>query len=263
MPFPHAERVIYRMNPLDSVICQLRFPPILTIETQIPDEFQECVRGDFPGFQVRQEPILQIGPDVSKEIPTEFLRRVMPSQTKNYEFLSEKGDWKLNLTRNFIALTAKEYRRWEDFKKMLEAPLNALRQVYNPAYFSRIGLRYVDVIRRSILSLSGAQWCDLLDSHILGLLGRTDVQNDIQGLEAKYELRLSDAGSMVRITIGLVQSPENDETCFMIDSDFYDTEKNNIEDTIAQLDYFHEQATNLIQSLMTPRLHAAMGPERI
>jgi len=263
MPFPHAERVIYRKNPLDRVICQLRFPPILTIETKIPDEFQESIRGDFPEFQVRQEPIVQIAPDVQKEVPTEFLQRIMPSQTKNYEFLSKKGDWKVNLTRTFIALTANEYRRWEEFKEMFAAPLNALTRIYEPAYFSRIGLRYIDIIRRSVLGLNEAQWCDLLDSHILGLLGRPDVQNDIQSFEAKYEVRLSDTSSTVRITTALVQSPDNDETCFMIDSDFHNAEKTDIGYAIPKLDYFHERATNLIQSLITERLHTAMAPEKI
>jgi len=32
MPFPEVKRVIYEHNPLDKVICQLRFPPILRIE---------------------------------------------------------------------------------------------------------------------------------------------------------------------------------------------------------------------------------------
>ena len=47
--FSTETRCIYRKNQLAEVICQLRFPEILTIETNIPAQFQEAIRGDFPG----------------------------------------------------------------------------------------------------------------------------------------------------------------------------------------------------------------------
>ena len=56
MPFPEAERVVYRQNPLDRVVCQLKFPPILKIEREIPVEFQDRIRKDFPGFYEKREP---------------------------------------------------------------------------------------------------------------------------------------------------------------------------------------------------------------
>ena len=37
---PEAEWVIYETNPLHEVICQVRFPRILKLETETPIEFQ-------------------------------------------------------------------------------------------------------------------------------------------------------------------------------------------------------------------------------
>ena len=48
--FSHESRCEYRCNQLAEVICQLRFPEILTIGTTVPDRFQEAIRMDFPGF---------------------------------------------------------------------------------------------------------------------------------------------------------------------------------------------------------------------
>jgi hypothetical protein len=45
-PFPESERIIYAKNPLESVICQLRFPAILKISSEPPVEFQETLRKD-------------------------------------------------------------------------------------------------------------------------------------------------------------------------------------------------------------------------
>ena len=43
MPFKDTERVIYNKNPLIEVVCQLRFPRILTISETQPTSFQEKV----------------------------------------------------------------------------------------------------------------------------------------------------------------------------------------------------------------------------
>ena len=59
MPFPEtSQKIIYKKNPLDRVICQLRFPPILKIDTELPDKFQESIRNDFPEFQEKEGPAI-------------------------------------------------------------------------------------------------------------------------------------------------------------------------------------------------------------
>ena len=55
MPFPEVKRIIYKKNPLDKVICQLRFPTILKIEKEIPAEFQERIRKEFPNYSESTE----------------------------------------------------------------------------------------------------------------------------------------------------------------------------------------------------------------
>ena len=62
----------------------------------------------------------------------------------NYNFISEDGRWKLNLTQGFIALSTLSYTRWEDFATRLDRPLAQFIQLYQPAFFERIGLRYVN-----------------------------------------------------------------------------------------------------------------------
>ena len=50
MPFPDATRVIFDANPLDEVICQVKFPPILRIETD-PAAFQDQIRAEYPNYE--------------------------------------------------------------------------------------------------------------------------------------------------------------------------------------------------------------------
>ena len=51
MPFPKSKRVQYRLSPIRTVVCQLRFPTILRVEALQPVDFQEEIRRAFPLFQ--------------------------------------------------------------------------------------------------------------------------------------------------------------------------------------------------------------------
>ena len=62
MLFSEYARYQYVRSPLVEVICQLRFPAILTINTKEPAEFQEAVRHDFPRYAARKE---QLPPKVT------------------------------------------------------------------------------------------------------------------------------------------------------------------------------------------------------
>jgi uncharacterized protein (TIGR04255 family) len=261
MPFPQVQRVIYKRIPLDQVVCQLKFPPILRIDAEIPAGFQDRVRGEFPNYTEAAELNIEVAPTLRGQIPPELLRQLLQSPgNKNYEFSSEDEQWKINLTRTFVALTTKTYQRWEEFKEKLEIPLNALVDVYSPDYFSRVGLRYIDAIRRSALDLVGVGWSDLLQPHISGILGSSDVGSHVKSFENRYEIELSDGESVVRMVTRLVEAADG-EICYMIDSDFYNMQKTGVASAWERLDYFNARASRLIQWCITPRLHEAMEPQ--
>jgi uncharacterized protein (TIGR04255 family) len=263
MPFPETQqKIIYRKNPLDRVICQLRFPPILKIDTELPVGFQERIRNDFPEFREKEEAILPLPQIEQREIiPWDTLRNIMPTKIKNYEFTSEDGLWRINLTRTFVALTSLKYERRSQFKQKLENPMKALIDIYQPAYFSRIGLRYVDIIKRSLLNMREVNWNELLKPYILGLLGSNEVWSDIKSFEAKYDIQLESDGGTARVITKLVDWEEKNEPCFMIDTDFFTTERTEIENAENKLEFFHIRASRLIRWLITDRLHTAMEPE--
>jgi uncharacterized protein (TIGR04255 family) len=264
MPFPEVKRVIYKKNPLDKVICQFRFPPILKIDAEIPAEFQDKIRKDFPNYTETPELRVEPSPRIKGQIPPELLSQVLQStSTKNYEFSSEDGQWKINLTRTFIALTASKYERWEKFKETLQIPLKALTEIYSPVHFSRIGLRYIDIIQRSVLGLEGVSWTELLKPYILGVLAAAEICDYVRDSECRYEIGLSDRESTVRMVTKLVEDADSGEICYMIDSDFFNTKKTSINDTLNRLDYFNKRASRLIQWCITERLHKSMEPQRV
>ncbi len=261
MPFPATQRVVYDKNILDTVICQLRFPPILRIDAEIPAAFQERIRGEYPSFKETGQLNLPIPQDLKLGVPGDVLRIGVPTGVKNYEFSSDDSQWTINLSRTFLGLTTKKYARWEGFKEKLQGPLEALLSIYSPAFFSRIGLRYIDIINRSALNLTDVDWTELLKPHLLGVLASPDVGKRVANMEAAYEIALLDGVSKVRVVTRLVRSVQSDEQYYMVDSDFFDNARNSIDQALAKLDYLHERATRLLQWCITPRLHQAMEPK--
>jgi len=262
VPFPPVERVVYGKNPLEQVICQVRFPPVLRIDATLPADFQEQIRGAFPDYAETAELKIEVPSALGDQVPPEVIRQVLQSSaTKNYEFSSADGCWKVNLTRTFLALTATEYRRWEEFRERLEMPLGALLRCYEPEYFSRIGLRYVDAISRSRLGLSDVAWRELLSPALLGMLGSEDLSDSVETLEAVQQLRLADGKGSVRIAIRLTTAPDSDESVLVIDSDFFDASRSQITESRDKLDFLNARASRLIRWAITERLHEAMEPE--
>ena len=100
MLFSDRPRTHYEKTLAHEVICQLRFPTILSINNVEPADFQERIREDFPQYARKQD---VLPPQIVNGKP-----EPQPPVT-NYHFLSQDGRWKLNLTKDFIALSTLSY----------------------------------------------------------------------------------------------------------------------------------------------------------
>jgi len=168
--FSQESRRILSRNPLSNVICQLRFPDILIIGANLPVEFQNAIREDFPQYSAKKEPPL---PKLAGTPGNLHLEKQDPAT--NYSFTSADGIWSVNLTNNFISLSCRRYTCWEDFAAHLDKPLAAFIQIYRPAYFTRVGLRYLNFISRKALQLEHVPFRDLIAPCYLGVLAMDDL----------------------------------------------------------------------------------------
>jgi len=261
MPFPEKQRVIYKKNPLNKVICQFRFPPILRIDSEIPSSFQDSIRSDFPLYQEKIEVQNQVALGSKGNLPPEIISHLSKTvSTKNHEFSTVDGVWKINLTRTFLSLSTSSYYCWEDFKSRLIPLYELFIKLYTPPFVTRIGLRYIDIFDRSKLGLSNTSWSELLQPYFLGLLS-SEVGNKIQNSENINEILLSDDISVLRMVNSFVQNAQSQEQCYMVDSDFYFPRRIPTNEIFPKLDYLHQRATRLIQWIITSKLHEAMEPE--
>jgi uncharacterized protein (TIGR04255 family) len=195
--FSHEPRCIYRNNQLAEVICQLRFPEILSIGAKLPVDFQEVIRDEFPVYTTRKE---MPAPRLSGTPGNLSLEKQEP--ITNYQFASADGVWRVNLTGKFISLACTRYTCWEDFAKKLDKPLVSFIKIYKPAFFERVGLRYVNFFSRQALELEGIPFSQLFSPCYLGPLGEEDVSEHTvtrSSVDAELNLR---AGCKAKIHAG-------------------------------------------------------------
>ena len=116
-PFPETARVVYQRNPLAEVICQVRFPPVLRIEAELPAAFQERIRQRFPVYRGSESAGMLGGIAVPDEI-MQMVRDSFPGvlQKQPQAFASADEKWTVTLAKDFLALATTDYSRWENFR---------------------------------------------------------------------------------------------------------------------------------------------------
>lgn len=260
--FSHEQRCIYNKNQLGEVICQLRFPEILSICAHPPVEFQEAVRTFFPQYTAQKE---TPAPKLTG-LPGNLSFENQPA-TVNHQFVSADGSWRINLTSKFISLSCNHYTDWETFASRLDQPLAAFIRIYHPAYFERIGLRYLNFFSRKALHLEGTPFSQLITPCYLGILNEEDVLETATtrcSVDAEMAIR---GGCRVKIHAGpglVKQGGQHDpEVKFIFDQDLFLPGQLPVNLSTGALNTLHAQAFSIFRDAITQQLHEAMEPNEL
>ena len=258
--FSTDPRCRYGAHQLAEVICQFRFPEILSISAKDPAEFQEAIREDFPVFLRKAEipapKLVNTGGNLTVQ---------KPQPVTNYQFSTPDGTWRVNLTNTFISLSCTRYTCWEDFAAHLDKPLAAFIQTYKPAYFERVGLRYLNFISRFSLGLEGVPFSQLIQPCYLGPLAEEDVM-EASSLRNSVDCELAIRGGC-RVKIhagpGLVKrgGKQDQEVKFVFDQDLYMPGQLQLNLAVGALQTLHAQAGSIFRGAITDKLHNAMEPD--
>jgi uncharacterized protein (TIGR04255 family) len=256
--FPNSPRVIYKSTPLTNVVCQIRFPPILRIESNPPADFQDRIRAMFPLLERRA----QIG--LLQGLPPEFSKLLNATSGSGvvYAFQTKRKDFTLTLVPDALALTTTRYDRWEGFKDLLAEPLNALIEIYKPSFFGRIGLRYQNAIQRTALKLEDQPWANLLNQHILGILAVSDFEPNILEVRKTIRATFPDGVGSVFLQHGFGGNDARDRSVYLLDFDLY-SENIEVNNAIPLLDDLHTRAGRGFRWCISPFLHRRLGPSEL
>ena len=260
--FSQERRCVYQNNQLADVICQLRFPEILSISANLPVQFQEEIRSEFPIYSSRTE-----------QLPPKFegihgnLRIANQPAIINYQFSSQDNTYRINLTSRFISLSCNNYTCWEDFAKRLDKPLAAFIRIYKPIIFERIGLRYLNAISRESVCLTDFQFNELIHPMYLGILVDEEInetQTNRSGVDAEFAIR-GGCRAKIHAGPGLVNrnGRQEKEVKFIFDQDLSMSGNIPANFVAGAMETLHNQAFSIFRNAITDVLHNAMGPAEI
>ena len=260
--FSSAERCVYSKNPVLETVCQFRFPPILSIEAELPVKFQDAIREVFPRYEARKE---QPAPKVTA-VPGQPPKVEQLPAVTNHSFLTADGVWRINLTKDFVALTTQKYTHWEDFARMLDRPLGQFIQLYKPAFFDRVGLRYVNAVSRKELELEDTPWRELIEGRYLGPMGEEGM-NEAAFTRCSQDMELALSGGCrlkLRAGPGMVRragATDDKEVKFVLDTDVSMSGNVQVSMAAGALSTLHAHAYSVFRGAITDTLHDAMEPE--
>jgi uncharacterized protein (TIGR04255 family) len=249
-------RSIYGRNPLAEVIVAVKFPRQLTLEQQLPVELQASIKDRYP--------ILQLKNFAAYPLPASLTEATAPNQalfvSKQFEFLSEDKKHQVSVTPDLLALTTTSYTRWEDFIERFSAVFSSFCSIYEPPLFTRVGLRYKDIIDKAALGLATMPWDRLINSDLLRPFTFFSLDLDKNpDFTATVGLELGDA--QMRVNYGFVQGPEK-QTAFLIDTDCYvdPATLREPKDAMGAVEGLHKYTSLAFSSCITDELHSALQP---
>lgn len=263
MKFLRPRRVRYAKNPLIEVACEIRFPIQLSLQESLPIDFQKSIAQDFPILELQSELEIEFMFDPN-DAENSGRRGLKKNQTTSYSFSSVDHKWVVTLSSQAIRLSTESYLSWEEFETRLVQVLIAFQENYSVDYFTRIGLRYRDLIDRKILACEEVAWPELVNSQVFSTYNSYGfAEQDYLDFQQNVSIKL-DIGTLAA-RHGFVRHVEKKHTAFLIDAEFHLDEitKAGIDHVADILRDFNVQAGGFFRASISDRLHQLLEPTEL
>lgn len=229
---------VYACNFLKNVICRIDFPVDLKLKTSVPSGFQERIKSEFPksdeSFEVegkisaQEKPAIELGETV-----------------RSWRFYSRDRKRHVTLLSTYLALEEEKYTSYDDFKRLFQSAFEALIDGYAPTLFTRLGLRYINLIELG--TGKPMEWDGLINPILTSCL-RFEAEGDL--IRAMTQLTMQKEQGRVTIRYGM-SNPDFPEPIarklFRLDIDSYVGEDLEPDEVLRRLKILHEYAKDSFQ----------------
>lgn len=125
----------YKRNFLRQAVCEFRFPTLLELgRPKPPESFAKALRKEYPFLDLVQEMQLGIGGDPAGSV-------------NKHVFRSEKRKWTVSIKENALSVETSAYTDYNELRSRTLAALAAAYKVIDADFFTRVGLRYINVVQ--------------------------------------------------------------------------------------------------------------------
>lgn len=206
--FGDHEDVVFAGAPLTSVLCQVKFPPILSVAAPAGVAgFQEAMRAEYPRLlDVEQSASFQVSPEPSMSLSAPV-----------WKFTDEDAAWTVSLSIDFVSLDTPTYSSIDEFLSRLDRVLSALHRTLRPASSTRVGIRKINHFvsdTRNTASLLG-----IIRPELLGPLATESFPAPISGAGSFLQFH-EDESTIFVVRTGL-DTDEEHPLIFVLDMDYF------------------------------------------
>jgi len=250
---PAPDRRILKNNPLQQVVCQVRFDEADALSDRKTARrfFDKLggVDGPFPKFaQILAQRVIinpQAGPG---ETPT-------TEQQRGWRFSNAAGDCHITLLPDSLALETTSYPGWDEFAPHLQLALDVLAEEADPAIEQRLGLRFVNLIIHDKVR-SGPDWNGYIVADLLAPAQHLRLGSGIVATQHRVVL---DLGEDLRCILSYGLAPDANGTGrpgYILDLDVF----RELSAPFSAADVFkasvlmNDRAVSLFQQMITPKL---------
>lgn len=243
-------RTRYQRNPLETVLVQLQFHPVLKFPDRI-GEFQDRVRGVFPIYSSGALQSFDLTMDGS----------VRAHSQKLFRFFSEDRRRELHATETSLTLTLRSYQHREELSRDFLSGVRALHESVGAVSTRRLGLRFVNMLRRDRIGAAlgrSVQWDGLIHADYRPLPSLLDDPDSARTL---HEITSECDPGALTLRFGVVPELPRPDLYFRFDIDRYlegAIEEARID---ALLSGFTDDCFAMFHSALGPDLREWMGPE--
>lgn len=244
--FPNIDDVHLAHAPLQEVICQVRFPPILRITHEEPVDLQERVRERFPLLEVAQKVIFA----------KEGIQASVPS-AQVYRFHNSETTAAVSVGADFYAFSTTAYQSWVDFAEHLTYAADIMESVYHPSYAIRIGLRYRNELDASFTqSNTFDEVLTLLRPELIAIL-KTDAF--LMPVQAIHHVETMVDEDHFTFRYGLVRDDQIPK--FVLDFDYYAEGRLSLENLSERCNQYHKTIYNAFRWCIVEDKLSCFRPE--
>lgn len=207
MPLPEPDRRLLAIQPVQVVLCQVRFDPRQALGdpaagTALLDQLApaEILTSLNPIHQ--QQVLFAAGPGI------EAAPSVSTGAQMGWQLAARDGSWSLGVMSDQMTLETRTYPGWDRFLEVWGLSIRALAKIGAPEILTRLGLRYVNRITPAAVgTLDDLRSANLIDPSFLGPAVGSDLSEFVQGVEGRAALSFPD-GTDALVHHGMASSTD-------------------------------------------------------
>lgn len=210
LDFGEHPDVVFDRAPLITVLCQVKFQPILSLMTLAGTVgFQTALLREYPNLRAAEGVTVRVGPNAVEA----------NSSAPVWRFTDADGIWTVGLAADFVSLETPSYTHIDEFLGRFDRVLRVLHATLRPSPSVRVGLRKVNAFMMPGTTDTRAMITVLRDE-MLGPLVTEEFPALITQWYSQLAFRDEDANSLV-IRSGLDSVGGEEAVRIILDMDYF------------------------------------------